>query len=107
MLPGVVKVIRVILVKPGHPLHKVMTLELRPEHTQERIAQETMDIYAPLATRLGIHWVKSELEDISFKYLNPEAYHDLKEQIAARRQEREAYVAKIRERVSVELEGSG
>src|SRR5918999_334921 len=60
-----------------------------------------------LANRLGIHWVKSELEDTSFKYLNPESYHDLKEQIAARRQEREAYVVRIRERISQELERAG
>ena len=107
MLLAMAKDIRVILVKLGDRLHNMRTLEYLPEHKQQRIAQETMDIYAPLANRLGIHWVKSELEDISFKYLNPEAYHDLKEQIASRRQEREAYVAKIRERVSVELDGSG
>ena len=107
MLLAMAKDIRVILVKLGDRLHNMRTLEYLPEHKQQRIAQETMDIYAPLANRLGIHWVKSELEDISFKYLNPEAYHDLKDQIASRRQEREAYVAKIRERVFVELEGSG
>ena len=106
MLLAMAKDIRVILVKLGDRLHNMRTLEYLPEHKQQRIAQETMDIYAPLANRLGIHWVKSELEDISFKYLNPEAYHDLKEQIASRRQEREAYVTKIRERVFAELEGS-
>src|ERR671919_2553906 len=107
MLLALAKDIRVILVKLGDRLHNMRTLEYLSEHKQQRIAQETMDIYAPLANRLGIHWVKSELEDISFKYLNPEAYHDLKEQIAARRQEREAYVTKIRERVSTELERTG
>jgi guanosine-3',5'-bis(diphosphate) 3'-pyrophosphohydrolase len=107
MLLAMAKDIRVILVKLGDRLHNMRTLEYLSEHKQQRIAQETIDIYAPLANRLGIHWVKSELEDISFKYLNPEAYHDLKEQIAARRQEREAYVVKIRERVSVELEHTG
>jgi GTP pyrophosphokinase len=107
MLLAMAKDIRVILVKLGDRLHNMRTLEYLPEHKQQRIAQETMDIYAPLANRLGIHWVKSELEDTAFKYLNPEAYHDLKEQIAVRRQEREAYVVKIRERVSVELERGG
>ena len=107
MLLAMAKDIRVILVKLGDRLHNMRTLEYLPEHKQQRIAQETMDIYAPLANRLGIHWVKSELEDTSFKYLNPESYHDLKEQIAARRQEREAYVVKIRERVSQELERTG
>jgi len=107
MLLAMAKDIRVILVKLGDRLHNMRTLEFLPEHKQHRIAQETIDIYAPLANRLGIHWVKSELEDTSFKYLNPEAYHDLKEQIAARRQERETYVVKIRERVSQELERAG
>jgi guanosine-3',5'-bis(diphosphate) 3'-pyrophosphohydrolase len=107
MLLAMAKDIRVILVKLGDRLHNMRTLEYLPEPKQQRIAQETMDIYAPLANRLGIHWVKSELEDTSFKYLNPESYHDLKEQIAARRQEREAYVVKIKERVSQELERAG
>ncbi len=107
MMLAMAKDIRVILVKLGDRLHNMRTLEYLAEHKQQRIAQETMDIYAPLANRLGIHWVKSELEDTAFKYLNPEAYHDLKAQIAARRQEREAYVAKIRERVAVELEHTG
>lgn len=104
MILAMAKDIRVILVKLGDRLHNMRTLEFLPENKQLRIAQETMDIYAPLANRLGIHWVKSELEDTAFKYLNPEAYHDLKEQIAARREERERYVVQIRERVCQELE---
>jgi GTP diphosphokinase / guanosine-3',5'-bis(diphosphate) 3'-diphosphatase len=104
MILAMAKDIRVILVKLGDRLHNMRTLEFLPENKQLRIAQETLDIYAPLANRLGIHWVKSELEDTAFKYLNPEAYHDLKEQIAARREERERYVVQIRERVCQELE---
>jgi guanosine-3',5'-bis(diphosphate) 3'-pyrophosphohydrolase len=107
MILAMAKDIRVILVKLGDRLHNMRTLEFLPESKQLRIAQETMDIYAPLANRLGIHWLKSELEDIAFKYLNPEAYHDLKEQIAARREERERYVLQIRERVCQELERTG
>jgi GTP diphosphokinase / guanosine-3',5'-bis(diphosphate) 3'-diphosphatase len=104
MILAMAKDIRVILVKLGDRLHNMRTLEFLPENKQRRIAQETLDIYAPLANRLGIHWVKSELEDTAFKYLHPEAYHDLKEQIAARREERERYVVQIRERICQELE---
>jgi GTP pyrophosphokinase len=107
MLLAMAKDIRVILVKLADRLHNMRTLEFLPESKQLRIAQETMDIYAPLANRLGIHWVKSELEDISFKYLKPEAYHELKEQIAARREERERYIVHIKERVTQELNRTG
>jgi GTP pyrophosphokinase len=107
MLLAMAKDIRVILVKLADRLHNMRTLEFLTELKQLRIAQETMDIYAPLANRLGMHWVKSELEDTSFKYLKPEAYHELKEQIAARREERERYVAQIKERVGQELDRAG
>jgi len=88
MLLAMAKDIRVILVKLADRLHNMRTLEHLPERKQLRIAQETLDIYAPLANRLGIYWVKSELEDSAFKYLNPEAYRDIEEKIAAARQER-------------------
>jgi len=104
MLLAMAKDIRVILVKLCDRLHNMRTLEYLPERKQVRIAQETLDIYAPLANRLGIYWMKSELEDTAFKYLNPEAYHDIKERIAARREEREQYVAMVEDRVSQELE---
>jgi GTP pyrophosphokinase len=107
MLLAMAKDIRVIMVKLGDRLHNMRTLEYLAEAKQIRIAQETLDIYAPLANRLGIHWVKSELEDNAFKYLNPEAYQSLKEQIAARREEREQYIVQIKERVSQELERAG
>jgi GTP diphosphokinase / guanosine-3',5'-bis(diphosphate) 3'-diphosphatase len=107
MLLAMAKDIRVIMVKLGDRLHNMRTLEYLAEAKQIRIAQETLDIYAPLANRLGIHWVKSELEDSAFKYLNPEAYQSLKEQIAARREEREQYIVQIKERVSQELERAG
>lgn len=84
--------IRVILVKLADRLHNMRTLEFQPEAKQRSIARETMDIYAPIANRLGISWVKVELEDLSFRYLNPEIYFDLERKISLKKQEREAFV---------------
>ena len=84
--------IRVILVKLADRLHNMRTLEFQPEAKQRSIARETMDIYAPIANRLGISWVKVELEDLSFRYLNPEIYFDLARKISLKKQEREAFV---------------
>jgi GTP pyrophosphokinase len=84
--------IRVILVKLADRLHNMRTLEFQDETKQRRIARETMDIYAPIANRLGISWVKVELEDLSFRYLHPEIYFDLVKKISQKKQEREAFV---------------
>ncbi len=84
--------IRVILVKLADRLHNMRTLEFQDETKQRRIARETMDIYAPIANRLGISWVKVELEDLSFRYLHPEVYFDLVKKISQKKQEREAFV---------------
>ena len=96
--------IRVILVKLADRLHNMRTLEFQPELKQRAIAQETMDIYAPIANRLGISWIKVELEDLSFRYLKPELYFDLARKIMLKKREREAYVAEamaiIAERLS-------
>ncbi|MBI3327056.1 MAG: bifunctional (p)ppGpp synthetase/guanosine-3',5'-bis(diphosphate) 3'-pyrophosphohydrolase [Nitrospinae bacterium] len=107
MLLAMAKDIRVILVKLTDRLHNMRTLEYLPERKQLRIAQETLDIYAPLANRLGIYWVKSELEDTAFQYLNPEAYHDINEKIASGRKERDQYVTMVKDRISRELEEGG
>ena len=88
--------IRVILVKLADRLHNMRTLEFQPELKQRSIAQETMDIYAPIANRLGISWIKVELEDLSFRYLNPEIYFDLARKISLKKREREAYVSEAK-----------
>jgi GTP pyrophosphokinase len=86
--------LRVVLVKLADRLHNLRTLQSLPAEKQVRIAQESMDIYAPLANRLGIWEIKWEIEDLSFRYLEPEAYRDIARSVQQRREEREAYIVK-------------
>ena len=95
MLLAMSRDIRVILVKLADRLHNMRTLGHVPEHKAQPIAAETMDIYAPLANRLGISGVKSELEDLSFRYLNPDAYASIRESVNQKRSEREAYIQEV------------
>ncbi len=95
MILSMAQDIRVIMVKLADRLHNMRTLEhLNPEK-RAKIAQETMDIYAPLANRLGIAWIQSELEDLSFQYLYPEAYVNLKQKVDERSQEYDIYIKKV------------
>ena len=99
--------LRVIFIKLADRLHNMRTLEfLRPEKRQ-RIGAETRDIYAPLAHRLGMASIKRELEDLSLKALDPEAYQDLMRRISARREVREAFLAGVRERLEEGLRAAG
>ncbi len=107
MFLAMAKDIRVILIKLADRLHNMRTLKyMKPEKQKEK-ARETMDIYAPIAQRLGISKIKIELDDLSLKYLEPEVYYDLSEKIALRKRDREAYVQSIVKEVSKHIEAAG
>ena len=91
---------RVVLIKLADRLHNMRTLRYLPEEKQKRIAQETMDLFAPLASRIGIWQMKWDLEDLSFRYLEPEVYQDIAKQFDERRSERERKMAKIINRIT-------
>jgi len=103
MFLAMVKDIRVILIKLADRLHNMRTLQYQPPEKQKKIAQETMDIYSPIASRLGISKIKVELDDLSLKYLKPEIYYDLVDKVAERKSERESFVQQIASEVSSHL----
>ena len=104
MFLAMAKDIRVILIKLADRLHNMRTLQyMRPEKQQEK-ARETMDIYAPIAMRLGISKIKVELDDLSLKYLKPDVYYDLVEKVALRKSAREAFVNSIVKQVKQHME---
>jgi len=87
--------IRVVLIKLADRLHNMRTLDARPIEKRKRVAQETMDIYAPLAARLGIGQIKWQLEDLSFRHLEPSIYKEIAGQLSNRRVEREEYINRV------------
>lgn len=95
MILAMVKDIRVILIKLADRLHNMRTLNFQSPEKQGQIAEETLDIYAPVAHRLGIDSMKSELEELAFQYLHPEIYKDLQKKIAKKERERERYVNEV------------
>jgi GTP pyrophosphokinase len=95
MVVAMAKDIRVLLVKLADRTHNMRTLDAMKPDSQERIARETLDIYAPLANRLGIQWIKNELEELSFKYLKPSEYAELAAKVATEAKEKERFVAEV------------
>ncbi|GAB6090427.1 RelA/SpoT family protein [Spirochaeta dissipatitropha] len=104
MLFAMVKDIRVILIKLADKLHNMRTLGFKTQQRRIAIAQECLDIYAPLAGRLGISWLKDELEDLSLKYINPQAFAQIKAFVAQKKQERGAYLDRVRMAIYDEAE---
>src|SRR3954468_13013602 len=107
MVVAMARDIRVLLVKLCDRLDNMRTLEHMSADSQERIARETMDIYAPLANRLGIARFKGELEDLSFKYLDPQAYQDLSAKVNKTKRERDRYITDVTKTLSSRLAEQG
>ena len=98
---------RVLLIKLADRLHNMRTISVMPMARQRAIAQETLDVYAPLAHRLGVQQVKWQLEDLSFATLHPKRYAEIEQMVAARQPEREAYLDEVMETLSAKLESFG
>src|SRR5688572_4825796 len=103
MLLAMVDDIRVILVKLADRLHNMRTLHHLPEERRTKIAQETRDIYAPIANRLGMSKVKNELEELAFKYLEPKSYESLRQRVEARRRATEGMIEELKKTITAKL----
>jgi len=107
MLLAMVTDIRVVIVKMADRLHNMRTLASLPHERQQRIATETIEIYSPIAHRLGMGKIRGELEDLSFRYLEPEAWAELAREIESRREQNEEFLARIQHDVEVNLAREG
>ncbi len=107
MVVAMAKDIRVLLVKLADRTHNMRTLDHMKPESQERIARETLDIYAPLANRLGIQWIKSELEDLSFKYLRPQDWTELSQRVETQAREKEKFVGEVVDLIRERLAAAG
>jgi guanosine-3',5'-bis(diphosphate) 3'-pyrophosphohydrolase len=103
MVLAMVDDIRVVLVKLADRLHNMRTLEYLPPDRQERVARETLEIYAPIAHRLGMGKVRGELEDLAFKFLEPESYLEVKTAVESRRKVSEDFLAEVRDQVDAKM----
>ena len=103
MLIAMSEDIRILLIKLSDRLHNMRTIQYMKEESRRRIAQETMDIYVPLAHRLGVYWMKQELEDLSFRCLEPDAAEELEAQLSLSRDEREEYMENVIGKISTKL----
>ena len=104
MLLAMSKDLRIFLIKLADRLHNMRTLQYHKRQSQIRIARETLDIYAPLANRLGMHWLQIDLEELSLAYLEPEAYKTLKAELDAKAKEKEGYLKEIIAKIQIELD---
>ncbi|CAA9543202.1 MAG: Guanosine-3',5'-bis(diphosphate) 3'-pyrophosphohydrolase / GTP pyrophosphokinase, (p)ppGpp synthetase II, partial [uncultured Thermomicrobiales bacterium] len=107
MFLAMVDDIGVVLIKLADRLHNMRTLDAMPRHKQVRIAQQTMEIYAPLANRLGIWQLKSELEDLGFRYLHPEEYHALQSDLEQRGRDRAVVLERVKTDLNAALAENG
>lgn len=107
MLLAMSEDIRVILIKFADRLHNMRTLQFLSKDKRQRIAAETLEIYAPLANRLGVGWLRIEFEDLSFKYLMPELYEELAKKVARREEEQEGYIREVAKAVERKLRDNG
>ncbi len=107
MFLAMVEDIRVVLIKLADRLHNMRTLSGQPDHKRRRIARETLEIFAPLANRLGIWQIKWELEDLSFRYLEPATYRELSKAMQEKRAEREQWVAEVKQMLEKALAEEG